>query len=150
MGARLMTVVAEGHRQRVYLAPTRDQEAAAIIDRVTDPPAGDLPTNPRDFKTPNYGMVHWADLFTNRQLLALTTFSDLVSGARDQVLRDARAKGLPAGDRLEQGGVDAEAYADAVATYLGLAVSRMTDYQSALAVWSSHPKNELIQPGSTV
>ena len=58
--------------------------------------------------------------FTNRQLLALTTFSDLVMEARERVLRDALAAGAPPGDRLESGGTDAEAYADAVATYLGL------------------------------
>ena len=64
-------------------------------------------------------MTRWADLFTNRQLLALTTFSDLVIEARERVLSDTLAAGAPAGDRLESGGTDAEAYADAVATYLG-------------------------------
>ena len=60
----------------------------------------------------------FSDLFTNRQLLALTTFSDLVMEARERVLNDALAAGASLGERLEAGGTDAEAYADAVATYL--------------------------------
>src|SRR5699024_2312204 len=96
-----------------------------------------LPRNPRDFKTPNYGMTTWADLFTNRQLVALTTLSDLVGEARERVLADAIAAGLPNSDRLENGGAGAEAYADAIATYLALAVSRLSDRSSSLSSWDS-------------
>jgi putative DNA methylase len=82
-------------------------------------------------------MTRWADLFTNRQLLGLTTFSNLVAEARERVLSDALAAGLTPGDRLESGGTDAEAYADAVATDLGLAVSRTADYSSSICSWHS-------------
>jgi putative DNA methylase len=88
-------------------------------------------------------MNQWADLFTNRQLLALTTFGDLDMEARERVLSDALAAGAPAGDRLESGGSGAEAYADAVATYLGLVVSRCCDYSSAMCSW--HVNRELIR-----
>ncbi|WP_447589624.1 DUF1156 domain-containing protein [Microbacterium lacticum] len=118
LGAHLMAVVAEAKRQRIYTAPTLADVDAASVPVPVDVPLGDLAANPRDFKTPNYGMSTFASLFTNRQLTALTTFSDLVGEARKQVLRDARAAGLDEGDRLEQGGSGAAAYADAVATYL--------------------------------
>lgn len=121
IGAQLMAVVAEGHRQRLYLAPTDEQVRAADVPVPDDIPQGDLPNNPRDFKTPNYGMSRWSDLFTPRQLVGLTTFSDLVFETRAQVVRD--------------GGT--EEYADAVVTYLGLAVSRSTDYSSAICSWHS-------------
>ena len=98
---------------------------------------GDLATNPRWFSPPAYGLTCFVDLFTNRQLLALTTFSDLVAEARERVLQDALAGGAPAGDRLVVGGVNSEAYADAVASYLGLGVSRTTDLSNSLATWSS-------------
>nr|WP_237686708.1 DUF1156 domain-containing protein [Arthrobacter jiangjiafuii] len=121
MGASLMAIVAEGKRQRLYLPPTAEQIAAASVERPDDVPDGELPTNPRDFKTPNYGMTRWADLFTNRQLLGLTTFSDLISETRKRVITDGGSS----------------EYADAVATYLGLAISRNTDYSSAICSWHS-------------
>jgi putative DNA methylase len=144
LGAQLMAVVAEGDRRRVYLPPNDEHRRAAAVERPETAPEASLPAEALGFRVQNYGLTQWADLFTHRQLLALTTFSDIVLQARDRVLRDALAAGVPLGDRLESGGTDAEAYADAVATYLGLAISRMTDYQSALGIWSSHPKNELV------
>ncbi len=144
LGAKLMAVVAEGNRQRLYLPPDDRHRSAAEIDRPESAPDVGLPDEALGFRVQNYGMTRWADIFTNRQLVALTTFSGLVVEARERVLRDALARGESRGDRLESGGADAEAYADAVATYLGLAVSRTTGYQSSLGVWSSHPKNELI------
>ena len=122
-----MAVVAEGNRRRVYLAPDAEHESRLRVERPDDVPEQDARIDPRYLWTPKYGLTRVADLFTNRQLLALTTFSDLVMEARERVLRDALAAGVPPGDRLESGGTDAEAYADAVATYLGLGVSRMTD-----------------------
>ena len=84
--SQLMAVVADGDRQREYLAPTASQTSAADVAPVPNPPEGDLPSNPRDFKTPNYGLTRFSDLFTNRQLLALSTFSSLVVEARERVL----------------------------------------------------------------
>ena len=135
MGADLMAVVAEGKRTRHYLNPTEKHRAAADIPRPSNVPDGDLASNPRDFKTPNYGLRTFADLFTPRQLTALTTFSDLVAEARERVLSDACLAGHAEGDRLEPGGTGAAAYADAVATYLGLAVSKLTDRNSVLTNW---------------
>ena len=137
MGAQLMAVVAEGKRQRVYLAPTPEHEDVAGVDAPDGVPNQELGCDPRNLWTPAYGLTEFADLFTNRQLTALTTFSDLVTEAREQVLADARAAGLPTGARLADGGTDAAAYADAIATYLGMAVSRATDLNNALVTWSN-------------
>ncbi len=136
MGKRLMAVVAEGARGRVYLDPTDEMEQVARSAAPSYRPDNELPHNPRDFKTPNYGMSSFADLFTDRQLVALTTFSDPVAEAREKVLADALAAGLPAdAPRLADGGTGAQAWADAVATYLGLGVGRATDYWSSNASW---------------
>ncbi|MFA5607471.1 MAG: DUF1156 domain-containing protein [Leucobacter sp.] len=137
MGAQLMATVAEGHRTRIYLAPTTEHEAAAQVSRPIDVPDQQLGYHPKDIWTPPYGLTTFADLFTARQLTALTTFSDLVTDAHDRVLTDAFAAGLPEGDRLEAGGTGATAYADAVATYLGLGVSRTTDLGNSLVTWSN-------------
>ncbi|MGX5693985.1 DUF1156 domain-containing protein [Dermacoccus abyssi] len=137
LGSRLMAVVAQGGRRREYLAPTDEHVTAAKTAKPLGAPEGRLAANARDFKTPNYGLDTFESLFTNRQLTALTTFSDLVGEARERVLADALEAGMPAGARLESGGSDAEAYADAVATYLGLAVSRTADLGNSLVTWSN-------------
>jgi len=142
IGARLMATVAEGARQRVYLAPDRVHVNAASVQRPVDVPTAELGHDPRAITAPNYGMSTFADLFTNRQLVALTTFSDLVGEARERALTDARAAGLPEGHHLEAGGAEAAAYADAIAIYLGLSHSRGIDRQSAICSWDASPSKE--------
>lgn len=137
MGAALMAVVAEGNRRRIYLPPTSEHEAAAQVDRPDDVPDQALGFDPRNLWTPQYGLSRFSDLFTPRQLTALTTFSDLVGEARERVLQDALAAGMEEGDRLEGGGTGAAAYADAVATYLGFIQSKMTNLSSSITTWMS-------------
>src|SRR5450755_2223557 len=137
IGARLIAVVADGVGHRTYLSPDEEHEGAAAVERPDSAPEASIPPQAPSFRVQTYGMNHWADLFTHRQLLALTTLSDLVMEARDRVLHNAIAAGAPTGDRLERGGTEAAAYADAVATYLGLGVSRTTDLGNSLATWSS-------------
>jgi hypothetical protein len=137
IGAHLIAIVAEGGKGRLYISPSEAQIKAAQVTRPSINVDGDIATNPRWFSPPAYGMTKFSDLFTNRQLVALTTLSDLVSEARERALADARAAGLSDGDRLEQGGTDAQAYVDAVTTYLALSVSRLLDRCSNLCSWDS-------------
>lgn len=136
MGQRLMAIVAEGTRGRVYLSPTSEQIAIAESARPEWSPEMELPNNPRDFKTPNYGLTKFGDLFTPRQLVALTTFSDLVSEAIARCQKDALALGL-ANDALglDAGGAGALAYAQAVGIYLAFAVSKISNIGSSIASW---------------
>jgi putative DNA methylase len=144
MGAKLMAIVAEGDRGRVYLAPTPEMEAIALTAQPTWRPETTLPVNPRDFKTPGYGLTTFADLFTPRQLVALTTFSDLVQEARERVNRDATAAGLnDDGKTLEIGGAGRKAYADAVGVYLAMSIDKASDYWSTINTW--HQSKELIR-----
>ena len=145
MGSQMVAVAVEGNRERIYLAPTGDQVNVAVVEPKADIPVGRIAENPRWFSTPMYGMDTFDKLFTARQLTALTTFSDLVGEARERVLRDALAGGMSEGERLEAGGVGAAAYADAVVTYLGFAVSRLTDYSSALNTWANNPQMEILR-----
>ncbi len=136
MGARLMAVVAEGKRGRVYLAPTSFHEELAKEAKPEWKPELDLPANTRDFKTPNYGLMSYADLFTERQLVALTTFSDLVGEAQRQIQRDALLAGLADDNApLRDGGTGAAAYAEAVGVYLGFVCSRIADFNSTVCGW---------------
>ncbi|QXC32260.1 DUF1156 domain-containing protein [Aeromonas sp. FDAARGOS 1407] len=138
MGQRLMAIVAEGKKGRVYLSPTDEQLAAALQARPEWSPEMSLPNNPRDFKTPNYGLDKFGDLFTPRQLVALTTFSDLVAEAIARCREDARTAGMvDDGIGLDAGGTGATAYAQAVGVYLGLGVSRLADIQNTLCSWET-------------
>ena len=88
MSAQLMAIAAEGPRQRYYVAPNREHENAADVARPDDVPEAEIAYNPRYLTAPNYGMRTWADLFTKRQLTALTTFSDLINATRSRILAD--------------------------------------------------------------
>jgi len=138
MGARLMAIVAEGTKGRVYVDPTKEMVAIAGMAE----PAWKSPESishwPGRTNVVEYGLTTWGDLFTDRQLVALTTFSDLVTEAREKVLADALAAGMgPDRQRLADGGIGADAYADAVATYLGLAIGRASDFWNGNATWES-------------
>jgi putative DNA methylase len=140
MGARLMATVAEGERGRVYLPPTQAMESLAQQARPKWRPDGALVEDARAFTPTLYGLANWSDLFTDRQLAALTTFSDLVREARDQVKRNAIAADFPDdGKGLAVGGTGASAYADAVAVYLAFSVDRVADRHTTIATWDSSP-----------
>jgi putative DNA methylase len=136
MKAQLMAIVAEGQKQRLYIPPNQEQIKVALSAEPQWKPEAEI-VGKAAVSVPLYGMPTYGDLFTPRQLVALTTFSDLVSVAREQVKLDAVAGGM-ADDNLplSQGGMGATAYADAVATYLGLGVSRSANTICSLAIWS--------------
>ena len=137
MDDRLMAVVAEGDRGRVYLAPMPEHEEIARQAKPTWKPDCEMPKKHRNFQGPAYGLNSLGDLFTPRQLVALTTFSDLVAEAMKRVKRDAaNADLLDDSKPLRDGGVGATAYAEAVGIYLGLSVSRTANTINAHAVWS--------------
>lgn len=145
IGAQLLALSCNGRRGRIYLKPTNNQIEASKIEKPTGTPNGRIADNPRWFSSPMYGLNTFDRLFTNRQLVALTTFSDLVGEARERVLRDALSTGTAEGERIEEGGSGAAAYADAVATYLGFVVSRLTDYSSSINTWASNPQMEILR-----
>ena len=136
MDAQLMAIVAEGQGGRVYLSPDEEQEYIAKKAQPEWKPDSNLPEQALGFRVQGYGMTKHADLFTPRQLVALTTFSDLVSEAREKIKADAVAAGIPDDDLpLNDGGIGATAYADAVATYLAFAVDKGANIWSSLCSW---------------
>ena len=148
LGVRLMAIVAQGDHGRLYLPPSEESdpvalraaETALVADARATFLSGLTPT--RAMITGGvcsaYGLSTWGSLFTDRQLVALTTFSDLVSEARERVSQDIEATIVSgvwpcavAGDR----GATAVGYADAVATYLAFALSKMADRGSTICTW---------------
>ena len=146
IGATLMAVVAEGSRSRVYLEPTEEQMTIAGNARASWSLDTEINHNPRDIRTQLYGLTEYGDLFTPRQLLGLTTFSDLIGEARERIRNDALAASLSDDPRgLDASGIGAQAYAEAVSVYLAFVVDRLVDYGCSLATW--RPKDNAMRSG---
>ena len=146
MRERLMAIVVAGDRMRLYLSPTADAEATARDAKPTwkpeTPSRGTWGSNAQGRR---YGFRTFGDYFTPRQLVALTTFSDLVRQARERVQRDAMRADFGDSDKpLRGGSTGATAYADAVGVYLAFAVDKSTAYWSSLCLWLNQPKNEIV------
>ena len=136
IGSRLMAVVVEGERGRVYLTPTKALEVRACEATPAWKPDVEFFQQALGFRIGNYGMSKWSDLFTKRQLVALTTFVDLVQMVREQVERDATAAGIPL--TCDTG---AAAYANAIAMYLSLCVSKLANRSSKQCFWDNQGAN---------
>ena len=136
MGARLMAIVAEGERGRVYIDPVASHADTANTETPKWKPSTPLPDDPRNFWTPNYGLNTYGELFTDRQLVALNTFSDLVKIAQAKATSDAKAAGWEDdGKPLCEGGIGATAYGDALAVYLTFAIDKLINLCSSITSW---------------
>jgi len=137
MGQKLMAVVVKGKAGRVYLSPTNEIANIAAQAQPTWKPETPLHGKSR-VNVSNYGLDVYGDLFTPRQLVALTTFSDLVQEARNKVIEVAKAAGMANDDLgIDAGGTGATAYGDALAVYLSLALGKASDYNSSICSWIS-------------
>lgn len=136
LGNDLMAVVAEGKNGRQYLEPSQEHIATARVERPEEYPSGVLSGKSR-VNVSLYGLEETSDLFTNRQLTALTTFSELVGEAQKKAEADAVAAGV-FNDHisLADGGTGARAYGEAVGVYLAFCVDRLSDFNSSAVRWS--------------
>ena len=139
MGTRLMAIVAEGERGRVYLAPTGEMEAVALTAVPIWQPEGDVPARLTGGTCVPYGLDKWWKLFTPRQLLALATFSDYLKEAHERLKQSALAAGL----HDDGSGKGATAYADAVGVYLAFQIDQLTNHMSTVCAW--HVNNEQLK-----
>lgn len=129
IGSRLMAIIVEGDRGRVYLSPTSEHEDTAKSANPSWKPDVEFFQQALGFRIGNYGMKQWSDLFTDRQLVALTTFADLIEEVRVQVKVDALSNGLSNDEfTLHAGGTGACAYSEAISVYLACAISKQADW----------------------
>ena len=142
MGAKLMAIVAKGAHGRVYLGPTLEHEVIAQQANPKWKPDVEFFQQALGFRVGNYGMTKWSDLFTLRQLVALTTLATLVGEAMEQVMYDAINSGVPNDQKsLSHGGIGVTAYAESVQTFLGLPTSRWADFSNSLCTWNQINQN---------
>ena len=146
MGQRLMAVVTQGRRGRIYLPPSDEMEVVAASAQPNWLPKGAVPKKLTGGTCYGYGLDEWGKLFTQRQLVGLTTFSDLVLEIREEAIAQAKAVGMvDDGTLFDQGGTGATAYGDAIAVYLAFAVNRSVDRGSTICSWDSSPKMEALR-----
>jgi putative DNA methylase len=135
-GQRLMAIVAEGIRGRVYLSPVKDQELLAESAIPEWQPDVEISHWPGRTNIVEYGLTRFGDLFTSRQLVALTTFNDLIAEARERIRQDAIVAGMANDETpFDSGGTGATAYAEAVSVYLAFIFDKMADLGNALCGW---------------
>ena len=147
-GERLMAIVAEGQRGRVYLSPdTRQESLAKGAQPAWRPEQGMNQDSSNLVSGRGYGIKHWHEIFSSRQLVALTTFSDLIGEARELAKRDALAAWHDDGSPLADGGAGATAYADAIAVYLAFLLSKLADKGSTLCTWDAGPASNRTTSG---
>ena len=136
--SQLIAIVADDGNQRQYIAASTEQESIANVSKPAKVPHGTLPNNPRRFEPPSFGLKNYADLFTNRQLVFLTTMMQLAREAQDAIETVALEKGFQNdGISFSAGGSGALAYAEAVRIALVMTVSKLLDRCSNLCSWDS-------------
>ena len=136
MMANLMAVVAEGTKGRLYVSPDSKQITASKVDKPIEYPDGELAYYPGHMNTKVYGLTEFHQLFTNRQLTALTTFSELVGEAQQKAEADAVAAGMNNDHiALAEGGIGARAYGEAVGVYFAFLMGKLADYHSSICNW---------------
>ncbi len=119
MGSQMMAIVAESSSGRIYLSADAEQERIADVERPTDFPDAELAHYPGYLNTNAYGMKHVADLFSNRQLIALLTFSDLIAAIQEQIISDKGSK----------------EYSDSILVYLAFVIDKLADINSSNCSW---------------
>jgi putative DNA methylase len=133
---QLMALAAQGKGQRHYLESdviNWDDQAIVLPD---DLPETELSTHPQYMGPPRYGLTKHTDLFTKRQLLALTTFSDLIPVVKEKIRLDAIEAGMhDDGIGLESGGKGATAYAESLCVYLAFIIDKLADLGNSLCPW---------------
>lgn len=144
INSQLIAIVGESRNGRIYISPCKEHINTATIDKPQNHPTGSLSFYPGCLNTNVYGLDDFSKLFTNRQLTALTTFSDLVVEAQKKVYEDAIYAGMVDDDiGLDAGGSGAKAYGDAVGVYLAFIIDKMADYHSSICSW--HNSGEFIR-----
>lgn len=144
LGQVMLAVVAEGAGGRVFAEVSPDDEDSARVDQLPWIPEGSNPEKLTGGTVYTYGIDRWAKMFTNRQLLALTTFSDLLEDLFVRCRRDAEEAGIPLDDTpLREGGSGAQAYAEAIVTYMAFVIDKCSDFWSSICGWNS--QNEQVR-----
>lgn len=136
MGERLLAIVAEGDNCRLYLDANGEDEWLARSVADVDSVQTSLPEQALGFRVQRYGLKKHRQLFSPRQLLMLTTLSDLLPEIEKRIQADATRYLSQDTTKLQDGGKGAKAYSEAVAVYLSFVIDKLADWGSTLCGWN--------------
>ena len=138
LGERMVAVILNGENGKDYRPVKKcDLQAFKQAADMNAKPPGELilqevtssdqhVSHRGQFTTYMYGMRTWGSLFNPRQLVAMHTFVECVQEAFAEMRRE----------------MDDEDYRRAVVLYLGLWVSKMSDYMASFTTWT--PSGEFV------
>lgn len=141
IGTRLMAVVAETQRGRIYISPEIGQEETAAKAVPAWMPETLMSDNPRWFSPPLYGFKRYGDLFSARQLVALETLSGLIPEAIRKCYTDLEKMSNNDNTVVHNTEKGQITRAEAIGVYLALAVSKWTDLANAVVSWNQTNQN---------
>ena len=123
MSAIMTCIVAEGDRKRIFLSPTdaHIQTAEKAYANIRSIPSQKMPSTAYLVSGRGYGIQYWRELFSKRQLTAMTTFSELIPEVTEQIVADNSS----------------QEYANIVRTYLALAIGRLADSGCSYTRWQN-------------
>ncbi len=116
----LMAMAVEGLRGRLYLEPTTEHLKAAQDCEPYWVPDSELPESALGFRVQKYGITKHRDLFTKRQLAALSCLSNMIGNIREDIIRDAGGE---------------TGYADLIQAFLSLSLSRVAQTNNTIVRW---------------
>ena len=123
MGEQMTAIVAEGNRGRLFLSVTDEQVQVALSAKPNADlvPQQKMPITPSLVSGRGYGITHWHELFSPRQLAIHTSLSQSLEKVHRQAIQD---------------GADAE-YADVIRAYLALTIGRNVDSSAKYTLWKN-------------
>tara|TARA_B110000881_G_scaffold215357_1_gene229269 strand:- start:1281 stop:4169 length:2889 start_codon:yes stop_codon:yes gene_type:complete len=144
MGKKMMAIVLEGKKGRLYASPTEEETEKAQIEGDIDKPTTNLPKSALGFSVQNYGLdKHWK-LFESRQLKAISTLYSKLDGLKEEIIREmTEVRGWTKGEQYQKEGSDALAYSEAIVTLIAMTISKLSDLSCNLSRWES--KAEAVQ-----
>jgi putative DNA methylase len=138
IGHRMIAIVTESRRGRIFISAKPSDESVAASAVPPWGPDGELYPRALGFRVPAYGITNWSDLYTPRQLVTLTTFSDLLAEIRIKIDNDTAAVGTQSDVFLDENAdYGSRFYSDAIVTYLAFLIDQMANHSSILCGWNS-------------
>jgi len=145
LGSVLLCGIFQGDREKVFVSAEHIEYPKVAVEEELNTawiPNLDFFPKALGFRVGNYGLSHWSDVFSHRQLVTLSTLADLLLELEDEIASDFTRKYPNLGlNGLEDDGAGSNAYAQTVLSYLSLALSKLADYSNTLCTWNPTNQN---------
>lgn len=136
IGHKLFCCVLEGDRERVYVPFNEDFPTYQGNLIPSWKPDIEFFDKALGFRVGGYGFKYWSDLFSDRQLFTISSFSEEIRNVHEIIKKDALRNNLDDDNvSFESGGSGATAYADLISLLLTFVLDRCTDFNNSVTGW---------------